>query len=148
MPQLYTFVVCDKVIIDEVGVASLITLFSTVTLSMAGEIPSDALAPKEWAIFAIWDYESADEGKEYNQVVQLLLPDRTSFLERLETKFVMRPGRKQQIKNPVLGFPVGQQGNVTVRLWLEHAGNVIFEARPILLEVKHAPPDQAAETRM
>ncbi len=144
MPQLYMFVACEKVIIDDSGIPSLISLFGIVTLAMQEEIPPNALAPKEWAIFAAWDPEPIDEEREYTQVVQLLFPDGTSFLDRLETKFVMKVGRRQQVKMPVMGFPVGQQGNVTVRMWLEHAGNVVIEAHPIHLEVKHTPPPQPA----
>src|ERR1700722_14259893 len=96
MPDLYTFVACDKVIIDDSGVASLISLFGNViiTLPQDAEIPPNALAPKEWALFASWDYELDDDGKEFLQIVQILFPDGKFFIERLETKFVMKRGVK------------------------------------------------------
>ena len=143
MPQLYTFVACKKIIIDDSGIASLIFLFTQFTVSIPigmENVPSNAAVPKEWAICSSWDWEPADEGKEYNQIIQILYPDGKSFVDRQETKFVMQPDIKQQIKAPMMGFPIGQQGTYLVRMWLEHAGRVIVEPRPIRLELKYEPP--------
>ena len=145
MPELYAFVACDKVIIDDMGTASLISLFGNiiVTLPQNAEVPSNALVPKEWALFASWDCGPDDDGKEFSQVVQVLHPDGRFFIERMEAKFVMQRDKKSQIKMPFVGFPVGQQGKVMIRMWLEQAGQEIFAARPIHLEVSLAAPAAA-----
>jgi hypothetical protein len=145
MPELHMFVACEKVIVDDSGVVSLICLFnglSVAALSGGGEFPSNAVAPKEWAVFSSWDWDPADEGKDYVQVIQILYPDGKSFIDRQETKFRMNPGTKHQIKAPILGFPVGQTGMYMVRMWLEDAGRVIVTPRPIRIEVKRTPPSQ------
>jgi hypothetical protein len=139
MPQLYVFAVCEKVILDQGGVASLISLFTRVNLSLPADIPGNAIAPKEWTIFTSWDWEPEDEGREYKQVIQILYPDGSPFLASVEQRFVVQRNTKHQINAPVLGFPIGQSGIYTIRMHLEHNEAVIFEATPIRLEVIHQP---------
>jgi hypothetical protein len=143
MPSLYAFVVCDKVILDQSGLASLISLFSIITAGLpteSSEIPPNAVAPKEWAVFTSWDWEPGDEGKEYTHRTQILHPDGTLFLQIPDVRFIMQPGRKQQITSPVLAIPIGQRGMCKVRMWLEFGDVTVFEPRPIEIEIKHEKP--------
>jgi hypothetical protein len=145
MPQLYVFAVCEKVIIDQNGIPSLISLFTRVNFSPATDIPGNAIAPKEWSIYTSWDWEPGDEGREYKQVLQILYPDGSPFMPRQEQRFVMQPNTKHQINTPVLGFPIGQWGTYTVRMQLEHNETVIFQPSPIRLElIRQQAPGAAA----
>jgi hypothetical protein len=140
MPTPYVFVICEKVILEQSNVASLISLFTQINIDAAAEIPPNAVVPKEWAIFVSWDWEPSDAGREYTNRIQILHPDGTVFLEIPPVAFTMQEGRKQQVNTPVLGIPIGQLGRCAVRLWLEHAGVVVIEPRSIYLEVKRNPP--------
>lgn len=139
MPKLSIFTVCDKAIVDEFGTPSLISLFTTVTGNIppeAGDIPRNAVAPKEWVIFTAWDWEPGDAGKEYSQFVEILYPDGTVFLEKKEMRFVLQPNKRHQIRMNLQGFPIGQQGTFTVRMSLKHGDSLIFQAQPITLTVE------------
>jgi hypothetical protein len=140
MPTLYAFVICEKVILDQNIIASLISLFTQVNVDAPAEVPPNAVIPKEWAVFVSWDWEPTDAGREYLNRIQILHPDGTVFVEMPNSTFTMQPGRKQQINAPVVGIPIGQQGRCGVRLWLEHGGVVVVEPRTIYLDVKHNPP--------
>jgi hypothetical protein len=146
MPNLYIFVVCEKVIVDKSEVASLISLFTTMSVakplgSPPREIPTNAVVPKEWAVFSSWDWDDADDGREYTQRIEVLFPDHTLFV-KLEQKLLMISRRRIQTIAPISGFPIGQQGFYTVRLWLELDGVSICEPRPIIIEVKHVAEGQ------
>lgn len=146
MPALYAFVACEKIILDKNDVASLISLFTIVTATVPADVPPNAAIPKEWAIFSSWDCEEGDEGKEYIQHVEILHPDGSIFLVVPDAKFTLEPGRKHQILNPVLGLPIGQQGDCKVNMWLEQNGETVFRARPIALQVKHAIPSATVDS--
>jgi hypothetical protein len=140
MPSLYAFVICEKVILDQNMIASLISLFTQINVDVPAEVPPNAVVPKEWSVFVSWDWEPTDAGREYLNRIQILHPDGTVFLETPNFAFTMQPGRKQQINIPVLGIPIGQPGRCAVRLTLEHNGAVVVEPQSIYLSVIHNPP--------
>ncbi len=139
MPKLYVFAACEKVILDQAGVPSLISLFTKLKMLLPDqpvEIPSNAVAPKEWAVFASWDRLPADEGKEFNQCLQVIYPDGKVFFENRDLKFVMKPGERQHNAVSILGLPIGQKGDYTIRMWLENKGEMVFEPVEVRLEVE------------
>ncbi len=139
MPKLYVFAVCDKVILDANGTASLISLFNEVhaVLASGTEIPPNAVAPKEWAIFVSWKQEPEDAGKEYEQILQIINPDESVF-QQTGIKFTFaRDKTHHQNTGQVVGFPVGREGTYTVKMWLEHNKVTVFEPLTISLRVKH-----------
>jgi len=144
MLKPYVCAVCEKVIIDENGTASLIGLFSKIAFSppKGTEIPKDAVAAKEWAVFSSWDTEPGDELREYLICVQLLYPDKSQFGEIIKNKVNVQPNRKAQVKAMVTGFPVGQQGPYIVRVWIEEANKAVVQPIEIFLDVELQPPEQ------
>jgi hypothetical protein len=139
MPKLYVFAACEKVILDQAGVPSLISLFTKLKMLLPGQlgdVPGNAVAPKEWAVFTSWDRLPTDEGKEFNQCLQVLYPDGKVFFENRELKFAMKPGERQHNAVGILGFPIGQKGDYTIRMWLEEKGSVAAEPVEIRLEVE------------
>jgi len=141
MAKLYIFAVCDKVIIDQSGTASLIGLFNEVRAFLPPDslsIPQNAVAPKEWFIFASWLRQPDDVGKEYRQLVQILYPDGTLFAQQSEARFVFEVGKSlQQNTVNIPGFPVGKPGIHTVKMWLETGGSIAFEPVSIDINVIH-----------
>ena len=140
MPKLYIFVVCEKVIIDQAGVASLIGLFNKMVVSIpeeTSEIPANAVAPKEWVVFAGWLYQEEDEGKEYTQNVEIFYPDGSVFIPKQSTKFIMNKSRKiQNVGTQIVGFPLGQQGQYPIRMWLEAGEVSVMEPVSIYTETE------------
>jgi hypothetical protein len=140
MPRLYAFVVCEKVILDESGTASLISLFDTITggVPQGVTIPPNAIAPKEWVIFVAWQWTDADAGKTYTQSIEMLYPDNTPFGVKNSTTFVIQPGKRHQFRVQSNGFPIGQIGTYTIRMWLEHNGVEVVPRHIVHINVQHA----------
>ena len=137
MPRLLIFAVCEKVIIDDAGMASLIGLFSRISIAVPKEgIPPNAVAPKEWAAFTSWTWDSEDEGKEFDQLLQVLTPSKNLHIE-VKSKITKQEDKTLQFRMPLLGIPVGEQGFCTVKLSLAFKGSIIVEPEPILIKIDH-----------
>jgi hypothetical protein len=140
MPRLAVFTICEKVIIDDAGMASLICLFTDIGAAVPPltEMPPNAVAPKEWAIFSAWEWEDGDEGKEYSLFFEVRYPDGKTFAEGKAT-FVMQKDKRNQVKIPFVGIPVAQQGKCTVRIRLKHGDSLIIEPAPVYIKIGHLP---------
>lgn len=128
MLKPYVCVACEKVIINQDGVPSLIGLFNKIIIAVPNveELPKNAVAPYPWAVFPAWDVEPGDELKEYDFCVLILYPDKSQFGEVMKSKLKIETNKRSQIKVEVLGFPVGQQGPYTIRAWLEEGNEAVF----------------------
>ncbi len=143
MLKPYVFVVCEKVVLDSTGTASLISLFTQIEGQPgppSESIPKNAVIPLPWFVFTSWEYETEDVGKEFIQIVQIFYPDGTLFQEQ-QQRFKPETGKTHyQLTLNVLGFPVGQQGIYQVKMRLEQAGTKLFESDPIKINVRvHKP---------
>lgn len=140
MPTLMIFAVCEKVITDDHQVASLINLMNGIEAGMPqgmpGLIPKNAIAPKAWTIFTFWKPTPGDVGIEYIHKVEILLPDGTVFGAN-EAAFKFETGKTHQVKNEIAGFPIGQTGDVTVKMWLESDRKRIGEVHSWAVKVTH-----------
>jgi hypothetical protein len=157
MLKPYVCVACEKVIIDQPiegepasqGVPSLISLFNKFVLQVSAdlpEIPKNAVAPKEWAIYSAWDNEPGDEQKEYFLRIQILYPDQSPFGQVTRMPVNVQPKRRSQMIARVQGFPIGQPGFYTVRTWLEENNQMVGSQIEFKIEVeikKQAQPPKA-----
>jgi len=139
MLKPYVFAVCEKVVIDSNGVASLISLFNQIEAQIpsgAQPIPANAVVPMSWFIFTSWEHEPEDAGKEFTEIVQILYPDNSLFQEH-PYKFKPESGKTHyQVNLGVPGFPIGQEGAYQVKMRLEQDGNKLFESASIKIIVK------------
>ncbi|HUY13265.1 MAG TPA: hypothetical protein VMX16_06505 [Terriglobia bacterium] len=128
MLRPYICAACEKVIIDKDDVASLISVFSKITVTVPSEadIPKNAVAPKEWAVFSLWDTDLGDELKEYALCMQVLYPDQTQFSEVTKIKMKIEPNKRSQVVVRMLGFPIGQVGRYTINTWIEENQQRVF----------------------
>lgn len=128
MLKPYVCVACEKVIIANDGVPSLIGLFSKIILNpLAGaEIPKNAVSPYRWFVFSIWDTEPGDEQKQYVLCTQMLYPDGTQFADVVRHNMPIEPEKKCQMLVQFVGFPIGQTGEYTVLTWIEESGRKVF----------------------
>ncbi len=138
MLKLYACVACEKVIIDQDGVASLIGLFNKFILTPQKdqEIPKNAVAPKEWAVFGAWDTEPGDELKEYIFCMQMFYPDKSQFGEIFKNKMKVELNKRTQVKTNIPGFPVGQPGFYTIRTWIEESNKMVAGPIEFKMEVE------------
>lgn len=124
MPKLLLFAVCEKVILDGAGNASIINLMHGIEVASAQQgpiiapIPRNAVSGNTWSIFTTWKPVPADAGKEFVQKIEVLWPDRTVF-NTVTIPFRFEAHRNHQNTTNVNGFPVGQMGDVTITMWVE-----------------------------
>lgn len=137
MLKPYVCVACEKVVIAKEGdVPSLIGLISRIILTVPTEqeIPRDAVAPKEWFVFSIWDAEPGDEQRAYVLCTQVIYPDQTQFGRIVKLKIPVEPKKRSQMVIQVQGFPIGQVGLYTVRTWVEEKEQLV--AGPIEFKIE------------
>jgi len=89
----------------------------------------------QWAIFSSWDAESGDELNEYMICMQVLYPDGDQFGEITKAKLNIQANRRSQFNSQVIGFPVGQLGKYTVRVWIESDNKAAVQPVEIKIEV-------------
>jgi hypothetical protein len=135
---------CEKVIIDRVGAHSLIALMSKIDIAItpppdmtSSQLPANAIAPKEWFVFSMWEPENGDFGKDFEQIIEVYWPNEEKILSG-KLKFKPEPnGGNQLLSYSISGFPVGQQGKVKVLTWLERHSNRVTEPFPYYVSVAH-----------
>ena len=135
----YVCVVCEKVIFAKDDVASLINLFNKMVMAVpeeAPEIPKNAVAPKEWAVFSSWNTELGDELKEYFLCTQVLYPDKSQFGDVARLKMKIESGKRFQAGVQILGFPVGQVGTYSVSTWVEENQGIVVNPIEFTFEVE------------
>ena len=136
---------CEKVILAADNVASLISLFNKIVVVVPdeAEIPKNAIAPKEWAVFSIWDTEPGDELKDYTFCTQMFYPDQTHAGEVHRVKMNIECNKRSQVNLQIKGFPIGQTGQYTVRTWIEENQRVVVDPIEFKIELEITRQDQA-----
>ncbi|MCH6553476.1 MAG: hypothetical protein IH793_04880, partial [Acidobacteria bacterium] len=137
--RLVVFAACDRILIEESGIASLISIIDEFTLTIKGDtkIGRDAVGPTQWAIYTKWEKTSGDDDKEFVQIIQALWPDKSEF-KRMKAPFRFQPDKKgHQNRIEINGFPMGQEGLVTLNMWLEVDSKRIGEIHTWTVNIKH-----------
>ncbi len=144
MLRPYVCVACEKIILAADGVASLISLFNKIIITAPGEaeIPKNAVAPKEWAVFSAWDTDPGDELKEYKFCMQMLYPDQSQFGEVAKSRMKIETNKRSQVTVQIIGFPIGQVGQYTVRTWVEENRQRVFGPIEFKIEVEMTKQEQ------
>jgi len=129
---------CEKVIRDANSGPSLIATFQEIRAGVLEfvEIPVNAVVPKDWAIFALWHLSDNDVGPIYQQWTEILWPDGSQFLKQLLEIKIEKP---DWMINTVQmqGFPMGQTGKLTIRVWIEADTKPVSEVAETWITVKH-----------
>jgi hypothetical protein len=133
------FICCEKVIQDSNGQASIISLIQAINIAVVVPMPSNAIGPTNWAIFAVWDITPEEYDKQFNQIFHVLWPDGTEFTKTSVSFLTNRVGRAV-IYAIVQGFPYGQAGKVLVRGWVESEGVIVSDTQEYSIGVTHTTP--------
>jgi hypothetical protein len=143
---------CEKVIIDQRGAHSLITIMENVEVSTQPSatsqpvMPTNAVMPKEWFVYTRWLPSEEDIGKTFRQTYQLYWPNGEKFTEGY-AEFKATESFQQNVLQ-LQGMPVGQPGKVKVAVWVEHDGRRVTEVIETHFKVKHTfQPDISSEQR-
>jgi len=149
MPRLVTLLPCEKVIVDRDGMPSLIALFENLNISPSpgqeiAEVPRETITFQQWTVFSEWwigadelDLEAAD------QIFEIQFPDGSLAPVRGKIPFVFGNPGIHRNHQTIVGFPVGQEGTYTIRVWLEKDGKPISEIGTREMKVIHKIPPGA-----
>ncbi len=122
MPKLLLFVPCAHSIVDQdENTLSLVSILEGLTTLAAPPLPEDAQAPIRWSIVTVWLHTPEDEGKAYEQLTQVVLPD--GNVTAPATLPFQMTSRTHRNRVAVFGFPISQPGECMVRLSLREVGD-------------------------
>ena len=126
-PKLLLFAACEKVIIDQNNVFSLISLLQELRIEIP-EPPPDAdgktpIVPMKWDVVALWTKADADEREALYQT-RFALIDPTGRPSEFEgtADLVFADKQNYRVVTTILGFPIRHEGRYVVRLWLHKKG--------------------------
>lgn len=141
--KLLTLLACEKVLFDQEQNASLISVFQNINIELRGDVPEQAIAPQPWTLFSIWDRDPEDVGKRFRQVFQLSAPDDKPLPLKGQLDFDVKDELAVNYVK-VVGFPVGREGAVTIKTWLESLGGEVLSPTyyyPVMVKhVRISPP--------
>jgi hypothetical protein len=134
--KLLVFTPCNSALQDPILGSSLIAIFHGITFKVppGTELPSNAVIPKDWAIFSKWGLEPEEYGKEYTSKIEIYWPDGTEFVKAsLVSQQPTRDG--MAFISRMTGFPVGQDGEIRVVQLLESGGEIIYGPTELIIKV-------------
>lgn len=125
MPKLIALVACEKIIIGDDNSVSLISIFQDLTITVPvppeGESLADLKIPLVWSVFSLWRREPGDEGKLFEQKLELVhAGGKVSFENVLQFRMTALVHRNRV---GVLGIPVRPIGDWTLKLYIRPADN-------------------------
>jgi hypothetical protein len=142
MPTLKLATICEKVVVDTNSVPSLIGLFSELRISVpqGTTFPSNAVSPKEWAIFCVWECSLDEAGQEFQQVFVMTSPVDEVFGAPQRIKFTpQRDKLRQHVIANSQGVPIGREGKVTVTTHVEFEGRTVVPPFTLSFDVRYIP---------
>jgi hypothetical protein len=147
---------CEKVIIDKKNAHSLIDVMTNAEIQTVmgqnvdveqAKMPSNAVIPKDWYIFSIWQQSREEIGKTFEQVVQVYWPNDDKFTEgRLLFKPVDDKAQYNSVR--MLGFPAGQDGKIKVLTWIEHEKDRITDVFDYYVTIRNVAPQTVSASGM
>jgi hypothetical protein len=143
---------CEKLIIDKDGAHSIINVMLRAQISFTKNlpeqnqeqeeeipIPANAISPNMWWIYTAWLPSSEDVGKSFEQVYQIFLPNGEKFAES-RLPFTQRTDEMNQTSFYFVGFPIGQQGKVRIKTWIDMGGSMVSDIAETFVEILHGKP--------
>ncbi|HEV7890817.1 MAG TPA: hypothetical protein VGP08_09270 [Pyrinomonadaceae bacterium] len=126
MLKLLIFAPCEKVIIGEDKLASIIAVMQHVNVAVDENMPADALAPLQWNAFVMWRrVEDVDAPMNYRQKMEVFRPDGVSVGIH-ESIFEVSNAHYNYRNVMRLGvLPIGMEGDVLLKLFLREVGEGI-----------------------
>jgi hypothetical protein len=146
MPKLLFLLACEKSIIEkDTQQVSMIGLVNSFTIAPLNKPPENAVIPQEWSVVSGWAPSPEDAGKEFTQMLNIVLANGKPFVHEVKMTYAFQQGMRYHIATKIRGIPVGVPGIFTVEVWTELAGKQVTEKSQLLLEIIHSIPSQGPE---
>jgi hypothetical protein len=78
---------------------------------------------------------------EFSEVVQILWPDKSEFIKHSQKFTFDKEPKNHNVLINIMGFPIGQTGEVVVNMWLERDSKRIGDDHSWTIEVEHKPAE-------
>ena len=114
-------VACEKVIFDQTGPFSLISVFQRLHIQLQeAPLPDKAISPLRWHVFCLWEMERKEIGQTFTQIVRVYNTDGSLFFEG-EGEFPSNEIDWSQVRINLRfgGVPIWAEGEIVVRVWLK-----------------------------
>ena len=148
MPRLLLFAPCEKVILSgDDNTISLISVLQEIYVFVPKDLqlPADALMALKWYGFAMWQIESSELEKQFEQYMQLFLPDGTPW--QPQNLLLVQPIPTDKPSHRVINrfdqFPIFQFGEFTLRVFYRVVGDsdwIEVGSFPLTLRQQDTPP--------
>jgi hypothetical protein len=126
MPKLVLFAACEKVIVDQQNLPSLISLLQELKVQVpetGATPPANTNAAIKWDVLALWERTADDAGKHYEQRIVLFNPaGEPTGVTGVSSIEVGAAATMHRNIATIAGFPIGAAGRYTLRLWLSENG--------------------------
>jgi hypothetical protein len=139
MPNLKALLACEKVIFDQEGPVSVISIFQQMKVQLTGApLPEKAISPTLWSVFVLWESDPREVGSQFTQVLKVTAPDGSVFLEH-EGLFTNNSVDETQVKTKIQvpGLPIWKEGWITVSVNLKENPAINGEYK---FELRYIPP--------
>jgi hypothetical protein len=139
--KLETIAACNDVLLDEQNNPTLVSVFCALDTAHAqgAKIDAGAIAPREWKIVTVWLADEADLGKTFTQRTKVMAPDGKEF-GNASSDFKVA-ARSHNIRQNVIGMPVGVEGNIVISVWLEAENKKVSELYKYEISIRHRKPE-------
>jgi hypothetical protein len=108
----------------------------TFSVPPEGKLPSNAVFPREWAIFTLWQIGESELHRDYKQWLEIIWPDGGVYLKQPMPIRADKPDWIQMTAN-IFGFPCGQPGKIVVRTWMESEERILSDVTETFILVIH-----------
>jgi hypothetical protein len=147
MPRLGSYLICEKIIIDQQQKPSIISVFQSLSaLIPEGQtIAKDTVGFNPWAIFCEWFFDDKETANgKVEQVVEVLHPDGTPspIKGRLQFQQFAKDGQGTRSYINLMGLPISQPGFLSINVWMEIDSKRVTDIFPYLIKIEHTttPP--------
>ena len=146
MPKLGSFLVCEKIILDQLQKPTLISLFQNISALVpeGQETPKDMIAAVPWGIFCEWFFAEDEMPKAFEQVIEVNMPDGSPspVRGRLLLKEKTAGGQGSRVYVHLFGMPMSQPGFISVNVWLESGSEKVTDIFSYKIKIEHTkePP--------
>ena len=133
MAKLLILAACERVIIDQKQVPSLVSIFQNIEFSVNVPMPENALAPFRWYVFALWRHTPDEAGKTFTQRISVISPNGVEFAKAEAAYTLAADDLYGKNTTEIFGVPIAHAGEMSVNVYLndeaEPRGSYFFTVR-------------------
>ncbi|MBI3650400.1 MAG: hypothetical protein HY231_05065 [Acidobacteria bacterium] len=124
MLKLKIFAPCERVIVGEDGLTSMIALLERVNADLREDIPEDAVIPMRWSILTLWHRDAELENPiTYQQRLEIIKPDGNQAGSMIVDFLVNNEFENFRNVMNVDKFPIGIPGKCFLKTFLREIGD-------------------------